>query len=276
MKGTLHKTDQGWAVKYEDILQLFPLTQYGIKVLPLHPDDVKEIEEDSKIFDNIEARIAAYPEVEFEIVDYSQKCKECGETVERGRSCTKGCFMRSGNFVQTDRVEYAKLKPKEEYPELEGTMNLCNDITKKRTGKMTEVEWQEAERAQTSTKTAMTSIEWLENELKKSVQYYLLIEDIIEQAKEMHREEILDAYIDRMDCTSKEEMRRILGGQYYQETFVNKGSNKHKEKLKELYPDAFSILGEVLYKKCKFEPTTNTSSATICKHCGREKFLHTT
>jgi len=61
-----------------------------------------------------------------------------------------------------------------------------------------------------------------------------------------------------------------------QETFGSKGSDKHKEKLKELYPDAYSILGEVLYKKCKFEPTTNTSSATICKHCGREKLLHKT
>jgi hypothetical protein len=36
--------------------------------LPLHPDDVKQIEEDSKTFDNIEARIAAYPDVDFEIV----------------------------------------------------------------------------------------------------------------------------------------------------------------------------------------------------------------
>jgi hypothetical protein len=24
----------------------------------------------------------------------------------------------------------------------------------------------------------------------------------------------------------------------------------------------------------QFEPTTNTSSATICKWCGQEKFLH--
>ena len=42
-------------------------------------------------------------------------------------------------------VRYAKLI-KDEYPELEGTMNLCNDITKKRNGKMTEEEWQEAEK----------------------------------------------------------------------------------------------------------------------------------
>ena len=40
---------------------------------------------------------------------------------------------------------------------------------------------------------------------------------------------------------------------WYAETFVSKGSDE-----------------------CQFEPTTNISSATICKHCGREKFLHTT
>jgi Zn-dependent oligopeptidase len=32
-----------------------------------------------------------------------------------------------------------------EYPELEGTLNLCEDIIEKRTGKMTEEEWQAAE-----------------------------------------------------------------------------------------------------------------------------------
>jgi hypothetical protein len=57
MKGTLHKTEQGWVVEYAKHSEL-----------PLHPDDVKQIEEDSKTFDNIEARIAAYPDVDFEIV----------------------------------------------------------------------------------------------------------------------------------------------------------------------------------------------------------------
>jgi len=38
------------------------------------------------------------------------------------------------------------------YPELEGTMNLCEDIVEKKTGKMTEEEWQAAERAQTEPK----------------------------------------------------------------------------------------------------------------------------
>ena len=51
----------------------------------------------------------------------------------------------------------------------------------------------------------MTSIEWLENELKKSIHFYRLIEDIeskntivqpnlFEQAKEMHKQEILNAF----------------------------------------------------------------------------------
>ena len=38
----------------------------------------------------------------------------------------------------------------EGYPELEGTMNLCEDIIEKKTGKMTEEEWQAAEKVQTS------------------------------------------------------------------------------------------------------------------------------
>ena len=57
MKGILHKTDQGWVVEYAKHAEL-----------PLHPDDVKQINRDAQVFDNIEARIAAYPEVEFEIV----------------------------------------------------------------------------------------------------------------------------------------------------------------------------------------------------------------
>jgi hypothetical protein len=48
-------------------------------------------------------------DVEFEIIDCSQMCKECGEVVERGRNCSKGCFMKSGNFILTDKLEYAKL-----------------------------------------------------------------------------------------------------------------------------------------------------------------------
>ena len=114
----------------------------------------------------------------------------------------------------------------------------------------------------------MTSIEWLREELWQQFKWQFS-DNIFEVAKEMHKQEIIDAY-------ETSHISMMTSDQYYQETFGSKGSDKHKEKLKELYPDAYSILGEVLYKKCKFEPTINTSSATICKHCGREKFLHTT
>jgi hypothetical protein len=62
MKGKLIKIEERWMVGtvcYADMWSNY---------IPLHPDDVKQIERDSQVFDNIEARIAAYPNVEFEIV----------------------------------------------------------------------------------------------------------------------------------------------------------------------------------------------------------------
>ena len=54
-------------------------------------------------------------EVEVEEEDYSQKCRECGEPVKRGYSCNRGCFMKSGNFIPTDKnVKYKIIIPKEE------------------------------------------------------------------------------------------------------------------------------------------------------------------
>jgi hypothetical protein len=70
MRGKIEKTEKGWIVRYEDIIRLFPFTQYGMKELPLNPYDVKQIQEDSQRFDNIDARIAAYPDVNFQIEDF--------------------------------------------------------------------------------------------------------------------------------------------------------------------------------------------------------------
>jgi hypothetical protein len=75
--------------------------------------------------------------------DYNQQhrpikdvlCNDCGEVFE-------------GNMP----VDVFIAKAVSEYPELEGTMNLCEEIIQKRTGKMNEEEWQAAERAQTGTK----------------------------------------------------------------------------------------------------------------------------
>jgi len=62
MKGKLIKIEERWMVGtvcYADMWSNY---------IPLHPDDVKQIEEDAKVFDNIEARISAYPDVEFNMV----------------------------------------------------------------------------------------------------------------------------------------------------------------------------------------------------------------
>jgi hypothetical protein len=71
-----------------------------------------------------------------------------------------------------------------------------------------------------------TSIEWLYDELAKNNNSNDSIKDRIykqsqiwKDAKEMHRKEILDAYMARMDITDKEYFKQIIGVQYYNETF---------------------------------------------------------
>jgi len=63
MKGRLLKADGQWKVAYNDSQGLFQL-------LPLHPFDVQIIEDQEKIFDNIEARISAHPDIEFGIENF--------------------------------------------------------------------------------------------------------------------------------------------------------------------------------------------------------------
>ena len=96
----------------------------------------------------------------------------------------------------------------------------------------------------------MTSIEWLWEQIDGIIPYQdiktsQLFNGVLDQAKEMHKQEIIDS-AERWKGTDFAE-------RYYQETFVSKGSDE-----------------------CQFEPTTNTSSATICANCGKEKFLHKT
>jgi hypothetical protein len=65
MKGTIHKINRGWVVK--QLVEEGPDAKL-INQYPLHPDNIKEINEWSQMFDNIEGRIASSPEVEFEII----------------------------------------------------------------------------------------------------------------------------------------------------------------------------------------------------------------
>jgi hypothetical protein len=102
MKGTLKNTKTGWFVWYNVMRDEI---SSGYESLPLHPDDVKQINADAQMFDNIEARIAAYPDIEFEIVEVYNKNDQVGYRY----------------------VNYAKLI-KQKYPELEGTMAICEDM----------------------------------------------------------------------------------------------------------------------------------------------------
>jgi hypothetical protein len=67
----------------------------------------------------------------------------------------------------------------------------------------------------------MTSIEWLIQKLNlfNQIENDYINKLIVEQAKEMHRKEIIDAYMDRMDVTNKEVLTKIIGEEYYQKTF---------------------------------------------------------
>jgi hypothetical protein len=59
MKGRLLKANDQWMVSYNDAAGL-------LQTLPLHPYDIKEIDDQANVFDNIEARISAYPDIHFE------------------------------------------------------------------------------------------------------------------------------------------------------------------------------------------------------------------
>ena len=57
MKGKLRKAEHNeWLVEHESNLY------------PVHPDDADRLIELDRIFDNLQARIAASPEVEFDLV----------------------------------------------------------------------------------------------------------------------------------------------------------------------------------------------------------------
>jgi hypothetical protein len=58
--------------------------------------------------------------------DYSQKCKECGEVVKRGYNCNRGCFMKSGNFIPTDKnIKYKIIIPKEGQSVIKHKLTKC-------------------------------------------------------------------------------------------------------------------------------------------------------
>lgn len=101
MKGKVTKKfDGSWVIrtKSKETHPCPSVVEHGYE-FPLHPDDVKQINADAQVFDNIEARIAAYPEVEFEIARY---CKYHNSDPSKNSVCTLDCGY--------EEVSYAKLK----------------------------------------------------------------------------------------------------------------------------------------------------------------------
>ena len=84
-----------------------------------------------------------------------------------------------------------------------------------------------------------------------------VVKKVIEQAKEMDRQQKMDAY----------EQGESDG---YKQFIIN--IDKRYESFDQYYNETYS---SKVNDECYFEPTNNTSSATICKHCGKEKSLHT-
>ena len=115
MKGKLTKLETGWSVVA--IEEGDWKTYY-----PLHPADAAEIEADSKRFDNIEARIAAYPDVDFQIEDYWETGLE--EVIQVAKL-----------IGSETRCEYSGLPAVESYNEIEGTIELCKDMIDKQKNK---------------------------------------------------------------------------------------------------------------------------------------------
>lgn len=66
--------DNSWYVKYPDC-KIPDVGRFCERTIltPIHPDNLNLINEYSRVFDNINARILAYPYVEFEIVEIENK-----------------------------------------------------------------------------------------------------------------------------------------------------------------------------------------------------------
>ena len=95
----------------------------------------------------------------------------------------------------------------------------------------------------------MTSIEWLQSKLKiygLSTAKKLEIHILFEQAKLLHKQEIIDAYnIGSYDMAEKE----FRPEQYYQETFVSKGSDDQVPEVRKMVEDDVEKLAKEYAKQ---------------------------
>ena len=112
----------------------------------------------------------------------------------------------------------------------------------------------------------MTSLDWLFEKLWELPKDKLSWHSVLEQAKEMHKQEIIDAFKSGLkspyhqDYTfvTQDNQEGTKSGQYYQETFVSKGSYEVElPKQETLYTE------EQVMEAMKFARTFNSAIRDI-------------
>ena len=97
--------------------------------------------------------------------------------------------------------------------------------------KLTEEEWSELNNGSLGTTTSQTSIEWLIEQMLMKGYFdknvtFTNIDHLQHQAKEMHKQEIIDACNKSIKICGMGHIFPKYSDKYYQETFVSKGSDE--------------------------------------------------
>lgn len=119
MQGRIIKDHEGWWIQYYTVDERTAMAY--ITETALHPDDVKQIEEWSKTFDNIEARILSNPLVEYIIVKEKKKGEEYANTYAK----LVDHFVDTNEMIDDTLTDAVKLAE-----ELWEGCDGCNDVDK--------------------------------------------------------------------------------------------------------------------------------------------------
>jgi hypothetical protein len=126
MRGELVKKEDKWYIK--SIEEGDWETYYE-----LHPDDVEQIKQDALVFDDIEVRIKAWPDTPFTIYEKWEEVD--GETKVTRYGKVKSVIEENNEKIQA--LQFLTTQAQE--------LDMGYSQSIKRTGKMTEEEWQAAE-----------------------------------------------------------------------------------------------------------------------------------
>jgi uncharacterized protein YjgD (DUF1641 family) len=99
----------------------------------------------------------------------------------------------------------------------------------------------------------MTAVELLVSKIASKIddKYYSNQQDIteyVEQAKQLEKQQIIDAYMARMDITDKEAVAKIIGEEYYTSTYGSKGNDEHIVDTNEMISSQTEISDEEIEK----------------------------